>query len=189
MAFQLTYLFPSQSFRKTTADISADTNQTVIKSLPPADSPLLSAEDAIAAPRDSELACYCPFGFNTLSYSSNCKPATLDILWHTHEVVKVAHMENPTSQHRAIRSELIRIHVNWLRELPSARFYDSPYYNDFTYECCRLTALLQMSMLEDPCVTDTRPLVTHLKETLKKTELGIYWGNMIGVLWWVLTSK
>jgi hypothetical protein len=110
-------------------------------------------------------------------------------LWHIHEVVKVAHMETPTLQHRAIRTELIGIHVDWLHKLPSARGYDSPYYNDFTYECCRLTALLQMSMLEEPCPIDTRPLVTQLKEALKNTELANYWGNMLGVLWWILTSK
>jgi hypothetical protein len=187
---QLTHTLCSQSFRKTTSDISSNINQTVIKSLPPTNSPLLSAEDTIVAQRDSaELACYCPFGFNTFSYPGNCKPQTLDILWHIHEVVKVAHMEAPTSQHQAIRTELIKIHLRWLRKLPSVRPYDSPYHNDFVYECCRLTALLQMIMLEGGCLADTRPLVTQLKEGLKKTELAIYWGNMLGVVWWVLTSK
>lgn len=148
------------------------------------------AEAVTAAERDStELACYCPFGFNTLSYSRSCKQATLDILWHIHEVIKVAHMENVPSQRRAVRSQLIGIHFDWLRKLPSARPYKSPHQEDFIYECCRITALLQMSMLGGPCLTDIRPLVTQLKEALKKTELVDYWGNMIGLLWWVLTSK
>jgi hypothetical protein len=140
--------------------------------------------------RDStELSCYCPFGFNTLPYSGTCKPAILDILWHIHEVVKVVHMETPTWQHRTTRAELIGIHVQWLLKQPCERFSDPPYHNDFIYECCRLTALLQMTMLENPCRTDIRSLVTQLKEALKKTELTNYWGNMIGVLWWILMSK
>jgi hypothetical protein len=98
-------------------------------------------------------------------------------------------METPTWQHRTTRAELIGIHVQWLLKQPCQRFSDPPYHNDFIYECCRLTALLQMTMLEDPCQTDIRSLVTQLKEALKKTELTNYWGNMIGVLWWILMSK
>jgi hypothetical protein len=190
MELELTHTFRSQPFRKITSNISSNTDQVIIQSLPPTDSPLLSTDDAIVTKRDSaELSCYCPFGFNTLSYSGTCKPAILDILWHIHEVVKVVHMETPTWQHRTTRTELIRIHAQWLLKRPCAGFSDPPYYNDFVYECCRLTALLQVTMLESPCRTEIGSLVTQLKEALKKTELTNCWGNMLGVLWWILMSK
>ena len=179
-----------QNFRKLTADISSYNHQTMIQSLPPIDSPISLTEGATTSTRSpTELACYCPLGFNTLLYSRLCKPATTDILWHIYEASKIVHMGTPTLQHRVARNQLISIHVEWFRKLPSTRSTESPYYNDFVYECCRLTALLQMSMLEDPCAIDARSLITQLKEALKKTELADYWGNMLGVLWWVLTSK
>ena len=179
-----------QKFRRLTADISANTGQTVVQSLPTSDSPELSEEDMPAATRNpTELGCYCPLGFDTLSYSGTCKPAILDILWHIYEVKKAVHMGTPTPQHRATKNELNRIHFQWLQKLPSARVIESQNYNDFIYECCRLTALLQMSMIEDHRVIDARSIVTQLKEALKKTELADHWGNMLGVLWWVLTSK
>jgi hypothetical protein len=98
-------------------------------------------------------------------------------------------MENTTPQHRAVRRELIKIHDDWLRQLSSVRSSDCPHQNDFIYESCRLTALLQMNMLEDHSVMDTRQLLTQLKEALKKTELAKCWGNMVSVFWWILMSK
>jgi hypothetical protein len=41
----------------------------------------------------------------------------------------------------------------------------------------------------EPLPNRDRSLVTQLKEALKKTELTNCWGNMLGVLWWILMSK
>lgn len=162
----------------------------MVRTLPAPDSLLLSPQDATMPQQGSaELACYCPFGFDTLHYSGTCKPATLDILWHIHEIVKITHMETPTRQHRIVKTELIKVHGDWLRQLPSVRSPDSPHHNDSTYECCRLTALLQMSMVEDRVRMDTTQLVMHLKEALKKTDLANCWDNMVGVFLWILMSK
>jgi hypothetical protein len=98
-------------------------------------------------------------------------------------------METSTPKHRAVRREFLKIHDDWLRKLSSARSSDCPHYKDFTYESCRITALLEMNMLEDHFVMDTRQLLTQLKEALKKTELAKCWGNMLGVFWWILMSK
>jgi hypothetical protein len=74
--------------------------------------------------------------------------------------------------------------------MPSAHVPSLPCSGDYVYECCRLISVLMVRSFQARCswkaMAARNSLLPQLREALHKTDLGGFWGNRLGLLYWVI---
>jgi hypothetical protein len=128
-----------------------------------------------------ESPLYCPRrDFYSVSKSPKCSDHTLRILRGVRRLVDSIVDNHVEFDYETIRTDLVG--------MPSATTAtQKQVYGDYIYESCRLAALAMIEAIDarTPFVNIGIPIVDRLKSALQKTDIGHYWGNMSGVLFWI----
>jgi hypothetical protein len=137
----------------------------------------------ISAIQESPL--YCPSRtFEQVSQSKRCSQATLQIIYGARDLIDLllSHHEN-----EEVSIDISRIKAQLEGHL-SANNPQSPCHGDWIFESCRVAALIILQAVEQstPLATCNPLLTESLVQALGKTDIGGTWGDMLGVLYWVL---
>ena len=137
----------------------------------------------IGAIQESPL--YCPSGtFEQVRQSNRCSQATLQIIYGARDLIDLLliHREN-----EEVRIEISTVKAQLESQL-SASNPQSPSHGDWIFESCRVAALIILQAVEQttPLASCNPLLAESLVQALEKTDIGGIWGDMLGVLYWVL---
>jgi hypothetical protein len=137
----------------------------------------------ISAIHESPL--YCPSRtFEQVRRSKHCSEATLQIIYGARDLIDLllSHHEN-----EEVCREISTVKAQLESHL-SANNPQSPSCGDWIFESCRVAALLILQAVEQSTpLASCNPLLTEsLVQALEKTDIGGMWGDMLGVLYWVL---
>lgn len=142
--------------------------------------------------QDMESPISCPDqGFTTIPKSKRCQTHTLrlleDVRSFVQQIIEDSESEGNISIAKLTRRSDLEAHI---LDLPSAWRQNLPTSEDWIYECCRLAAIvmigaaLRSSSLHTEAVRSG--LVAHAQRALRMADTDDLWGQMSGVLFWVV---
>jgi hypothetical protein len=137
----------------------------------------------IGAIQESPL--YCPSRtFERVRRSKSCSQVTLQIIYGARDLIDLL-LSNREDEE--VRIEVSTIKAQ-LESHISAHNPQSPSHGDWVFESCRVAALIILQAVEKTTpLASCNPLLTEsLVQALEKTDIGGIWGDMLGVLYWVL---
>jgi hypothetical protein len=137
----------------------------------------------------SESPLYCPLGtFDQVSRSRLCSKQTLHILYTAKDLIDLLLYEYESQIGRQeFYMRLFDVKIR-LESHVSAKEPQSPSYGDWVFESCRLASHLMLAAVDagTGLISSDPALATSLVQALVRTDIGGNWGDMLGVLYWVL---
>jgi hypothetical protein len=137
----------------------------------------------------NESPLYCPLGtFDQISQSKLCSEQTLYILYTAKGLIDLLVCDYECQiECQEFYMKLFDAKVR-LEGYLSAEEPQSPSYGDWIFESCRLASHLMLKAIESNSglISSDSALTTSLVRALARTDIGGNWGDMLGVLYWVL---
>ncbi|KAH6699053.1 hypothetical protein BKA61DRAFT_621914 [Leptodontidium sp. MPI-SDFR-AT-0119] len=145
---------------------------------------------------DSEYLPESPFyrprsSFFSLQESKRCSRATLEILYDMENIFTrlLERSWNGVLTEDLYQAQLLETssRISKLESTSKTLDTSSTSRVDYYYDACRICALITLdAMLNSRALRHAPPfLVGQLIETLKETDIGNAWGDMLGVLYWI----
>jgi hypothetical protein len=132
-----------------------------------------------------ESPLYCPSRtFEQVRRSKRCSQATLQIIFGARDLIDLLLSHHESEE---VRIEISTVKAQLESQL-SANNPQSPSHGDWIFESCRVAALIILQAVEQttPLASCNPLLAESLVQALEKTDIGGIWGDMLGVLYWVL---
>ncbi|KAG4442703.1 hypothetical protein IFR05_001810 [Cadophora sp. M221] len=129
--------------------------------------------------------------FFSLQESKRCSRATLKILYDMENIFNrlLERSWNGVLTEDLYQAQLLDTHsrISKLEATTKPSDTSASSHVDYYYDACRICALITLdAMLSSRALRHAPPsLVGQLIETLKQTDIGNSWGDMLGVLYWI----
>lgn len=129
--------------------------------------------------------------FLSLQESKNCSKTTLEILYDVENIFTrlLERSANGVLSEDLYQAQLLDTYsrISKLESTTKSSDVASSPRTDYYYEACRICSLITLdAMVNSRALWHAPPsLVGSLIETLKKTDIGNAWGDILGVFYWI----